>query len=380
MQSARQILTGFPHDWYRQMRATNPVYFEPRFHIWYVFRYEDALRVLNDPATFSSETGQPSILGMDPPRHNLLRNLISRAFTPRIVAQLEGKITEITNELLDAAIARGQMDVIRDLAYPLPATIIAELLGVPSQEREMFIRWSNIITAGQRFGQGQTADDEGRKQTDREFREYFAIKLEEHRRQPDDDLMSSLILADVDGQRLNQEELLSFCRLLLFAGYETTANLIGNAMLAFEEHPDVVEELRGNPELMPGAIEEILRCYGSVIGAVRHVTTDTHIGKQALKRGDRLIVRADSANYDEEQFHDPERFNIRRMPNRHISFGHGLHYCLGAPLARLEGRIALNLFLQRLRNVRRNEDQPLEGVRSFFLLGLTSYPIIFTAR
>jgi cytochrome P450 family 109 len=381
MQSARQLLTGFPHDWYRQMRATNPVYFEPRFHIWYVFRYEDALRVLNDPATFSSETGQPSILGMDPPLHNLLRNLISRAFTPRIVAQLEGKITEVTNELLNAAIARGEMDVIRDLAYPLPATIIAELLGVPSQEREMFIRWSNVITAGQRFGPRQMADEEEeRKQTDREFREYFTIKLEEHRRQPDDDLMSSLILADVDGQRLNQEELLSFCRLLLFAGYETTANLIGNAMLAFEEHPDVVEELRGNPELMPGAIEEILRCYSSVIGAVRHVTTDTHIGKQALKRGDRLIVRADSANYDEEQFRDPERFNIRRMPNRHISFGHGLHYCLGAPLARLEGRIALNLFLQRLHNVRRNEDQPLEGIRSFFLLGLTSYPITFTAR
>jgi cytochrome P450 family 109 len=192
--------------------------------------------------------------------------------------------------------------------------------------------------------------------------------------------MSSLILADVDGQRLNQEELLSFCRLLLFAGYETTANLIGNAMLAFEEHPDVVEELRGNPELMPGAIEEILRCYGSVIGAVRVITMDTHIGKQMLKRGDRVIVRADSANYDEEQFHDPERFNIRRIPNRHLSFGHGLHYCLGAPLARLEGQIALNLFLQRLQNVRRNEDRPLEGVRSFFLLGLTSYPITFTVK
>lgn len=376
MQASRQILTGFPHEWYRQMRATQPVYFESRFHIWYVFRYNDALRVLTDPATFSSETGQPGILGMDPPRHNLLRSLISWAFTPRIIAQLEGKITEVANALLDDAIAQGQMDVIRDFAYPLPATIIAELLGVPFQEREMFIRWSNIITAGQRFGTSQDDNhEEVRQRAEQEFREYFTDKLKEHRRQLDDDLMSLLILAEVDGQRLDQEEVLSFCRLLLFAGYETTANLIGNAMLAFAEHPDAVEELRGNPELMSGAVEEILRCYPSIIGALRLVTSNTHIGAQQLKDGDRVIVRVDSANYDEEQFSEPERFLIRRSPNRHLSFGHGLHFCLGAPLARLEGRIALNLFLQRLQGVQRNEDQPLEGIRSFFLLGLTSYPI-----
>jgi cytochrome P450 len=379
MQSGRQILTSFPQEWYRQMRATEPVYFEPRIRHWYIFRYDDALRVLTDPATFSSETGQPGILGMDPPRHNLLRNLVSLAFTPRVVAQLEPKITEVANSLLDAAIEQGEMDVIRDLAYPLPATIIAELLGVPAQERAMFIRWSNIISSGQHQGESVLNNAEERQQAEQDFREYLTRKLEERRRQLGDDLMSHLILAEVDGQRLYPEELLSFCYLLLFAGYETTANLIGNAMLAFEEHPDEAEELRDNPELMPGAIEEILRCYAPVIGAIRVVDSDVRIRKQALKRGDQVIVRVDSANYDEAQFSSPEHFVIRRSPNRHLSFGHGIHYCLGAPLARLEGRIALNLFLQRLRDVRRNEDRPLEGIHSPFLLGLTSYPITFKA-
>src|SRR5581483_9744200 len=168
MQSGRQILTGSPQEWYRQMRATEPVYFEPRIGHWYVFRYNDALRVLTDPATFSSETGQPGILGMDPPRHNLLRSLISWAFTPRIIAQLEGKITEVANALLDDAIAQGKMDVIRDFAYPLPATIIAELLGVPFQEREMFIRWSNIITNGQLLPSSQMSNVEARKQAEKD--------------------------------------------------------------------------------------------------------------------------------------------------------------------------------------------------------------------
>lgn len=379
MQSGRQILTGFPQEWYRQMRATEPVYFEPRIGHWYVFRYDDALRVLTDPATFSSETRQPGILGMDPPRHNLLRNLVSLAFTPRVVAQMEPKITEVANSLLDAAIERGEMDVVRDFAYPLPATIIAELLGVPSQERAMFIRWSNIISSSQFLASSPVSNAEARRQAEKDFQEYLARKLEERRHQLDDGLMSRLILAEVDGQRLYPEELLSFCYLLLFAGYETTANLIGNSMLAFEEHPDETEEVRLNPELMPNAIEEILRCYAPVIGAVRVVENNVTIRKQTLKRGDRVIVRVDSANYDEAQFTSPEHFMIRRSPNRHLSFGHGIHYCVGAPLARLEGRIALNLFLQRLRNVHRNEDRPLEGLRSSFLLGLTSYPITFKA-
>jgi cytochrome P450 len=243
----------------------------------------------------------------------------------------------------------------------------------------MFIGWSNVISSGQRSGASVVNNEEARRQAEQEFREYLTRKLEERRRQLDDGLMSRLILAEVDGQQLYQEELLSFCYLLLFAGYETTANLIGNAMLAFEEHPDETEELRDNPELMPGAIEEILRCYAPVIGAIRLVENDVQIRKQALKRGDRVIVRVDSANYDEAQFTTPEHFMIRRSPNRHLSFGHGIHYCLGAPLARLEGRIALNLFLQRLRDVRRNEDRPLERIHSPFLLGLSSYPITFKA-
>jgi cytochrome P450 len=348
-------LLGIPLAWYRQMRDTAPVSYDSRMGIWQVFRYDDALHVLSDPVTFSSEPAPgskqprlPSILGMDEPRHHRLRAIVARAFTPRSVAELAPRITEITNSLLDAVLPQGQMDVIRDLAYPLPITVIAELLGVPPQERDTFRAWSTRLVSGP-----PNATRAGQEQAEiaLTLRRYLARKLEEHRQQPREDLMSRLLEAEVDGEKLSEEELLDFCQLLLIAGYETTANLIGNAMVCFEDHPEVVEELRRSPELMSSAVEEILRCYPSVSGAIRLTTTETMLGGQAIGKQQVVAIHIASANYDERQFPDPDHFLIRRNPNRHLSFGSGIHFCLGAPLARLEATIALQILLERFQQI-----------------------------
>src|SRR5579875_336205 len=286
MTSQASTLLGIPLEWYRQMRQGNPVYFDPRFRFWQVFRYDDAIRVLTDPATFSSEPAPgsrqprlPSILGMDEPRHRKLRNIVSTVFTPRALTQLTPFITDVTNKLLDAAVERGEMDVVQDLAYPLPITVIATMLGVPPDDRAMFQDWSTRLVTGPRHA---TTSTEEQAKVAMTLRNYFTVRLNDHRQHSHDDLMTRLIEAEVDGERLSQEELLDFCQLLLIAGYETTANLIGNAMVAFEDHPEAVEELRHNPELMSSAVEEILRCYPSVSGAARLTTMATMLGGQAI--------------------------------------------------------------------------------------------------
>src|SRR5437899_966784 len=248
-----------PFDWYRSMRATQPVFKHPEWSGWQVFRYADVTRVLSEYATFSSasfdDQSDPlgsSILQMDPPRHRQLRNLVSQAFTPRMVAQLEPRITAITNELLDHITAAGEMDVVRDLAYPLPVTVIAELLGIPAELREDFKRWSDAFVAGD-----QGLSEEERSALFQEVQSmygYFTQVLEERRQHPQNDLVSALLAASVDGQRLSTVELLGFCGLLLVAGNETTTNLLGNMILCFDEHPDVVDRLRANRALVPGAI------------------------------------------------------------------------------------------------------------------------------
>jgi cytochrome P450 len=384
MTNNASTLLHIPLEWYRQMRDTAPVSYDPHRGIWQVFRYDDALHVLNDPATFSSEPvagsrqpRQPSILGMDEPRHHRLRSIVARAFTPRSVAELAPRITEITNGLLDAVLSRGEMDVIADLAYPLPITVIAALLGVPSEERDTFRAWSTRLVSGPR---NATHARQEQAEVARTLRHYLAQKLEEHRNAPREDLMSRLLEAEVDGEKLSEEELLDFCQLLLIAGYETTANLIGNALVCFEDHPEAVEELRHHPELMSSAVEEILRCYPSVSGAARLATTATVLGGQAIDQHQTLIIHIASANYDERQFPDPDHFLIRRNPNRHLSFGSGIHFCLGAPLARLEATIALQILLERFQQIERIPGAPVRAIQTFFTFGVEQFPVTFKAR
>ncbi len=364
-----------PFPWYRSMREAHPVYYQPQYQFWQVFCYDDVLRVLSDYTSFSSVFGGggqrqdplgSSLISMDPPRHRQLRNLVTQAFTPRSVAQLSGRITAIVNELFNQVAAQGHMDVIDDLAYPLPVIVIAEMLGIPQEDRERFKAWSDAVV-------GATYPEGGDPQA--EMSEYFLDMIQQRSRERKDDLISALLDAQIDGQHLNQRELLGFCILLLVAGNETTTNLIGNAILCFDEHPEVMEQLRAEPELVPGAIEEVLRYRSPVQFMYRRAAADITIRDQVIRTGQMVLAWIGSANRDEAQFPDPDYFDIRRAPNRHIAFGHGIHFCLGAPLARLEAKIALTMLLERFQDIKRVPGVQLEPTGSNIVFGVKHLPI-----
>jgi cytochrome P450 len=345
-----------PFGWYALMREARPVSRDPRWGSWGVFDYDGVQRVLSDHQAFSSEYGDLSLLNTDPPRHRQLRNLVTEAFTPRTVEALRPRITQIVTQLLDQVAQRGQMDVIADFAVPLPVTVIAELLGIPLERREQFKRWSDAFVTG---GTAEMNDDDAR----REMSSFFADLMEVRRRSPGEDLISALLAARIDGESLDRRALLSFCILLLVAGNETTTNLIGNAVLCLGEHPDAQAELRDNPELVASAVEEVLRYRPPVHSMFRVAKAEVRLGDQTIPAGDMVVAWIGSANRDPRQFPDADRFDIHRSPNRHLGFGHGIHFCLGAPLARLEGTIALAALVRRLGplQVDRSELEPLRG-------------------
>jgi cytochrome P450 len=368
-----------PFPWFRSMRQNAPVTFNEQYGSWSVFKYDDVQRVLSDHATFSSQAysgdNQPigrSIINIDPPRHRQLRALVSLAFTPRAVARLEERITAVTNELLDAVEAREEMDVIDDLAGPLPTTIIAEMLGIPIEDRDKFKLWTNQLIGSAPFEPGANPQ--------RMMVNYYRQVFEARRREPRDDLVSALLAAQVDGEYLSEQDLLGFCILLLLAGNETTTTLLGNAFQTFDEHPEAMEELRAAPPLIPGAIEEVLRYRSPVRLLLRETLREVELGGQTIPAGTNVVTWLASANRDEEQFPDPDTFDIRRTPNRHLAFGHGIHFCLGAPLARLEARIAIETMLARWTDIRRANHDPLEPLGSFVLLGLRHLPVVFRQR
>jgi len=371
------VLNPFPR--YRIMREKQPVFFQPEYRFWQVFRYDDVQRVLSDYTSFSSGFGggqgrdplSASLISMDPPRHRQLRNLVTQAFTPRSVAQLSERITAIVNTLLDQVMAMGHMDIIDDLAYPLPVIVIAEMLGIPKEDRDRFKVWSDAVV-------GASYPEGGNPQA--EMSMYFLNMIQQRSREPQDDLITALLNAQIDGQHLNQRELLGFCILLLVAGNETTTNLIGNALLCFDEHPEVMEQLRAEPALITGAIEEVLRYRSPVQYMYRRAVADVAIADQEIRTGQMVLAWIGSANRDESQFPDPDRFDIRRTPNRHIAFGHGIHFCLGAPLARLEAKIALTLLLERFHEIKRVRDIALEATGSDLVFGVKHLPITFRYR
>ncbi len=355
-----------PFPFYRLMRESQPVFYNQQRERWFVFRYAEVEQVLNNTAVFSSarQPAQTNLLNMDPPQHRRFRALVTQAFTPRAVAQLADRIVQIVTTLLDNVAPGGMIDVIDHLAYPLPVIVIAELLGIPQEDRTLFKAWSDEVI-------------ESMENQNEQMNDYFLRVIEARRKHPQNDLISVLLNAQIDGQHLTPSELLGFCILLLVAGNETTTNLIGNALLCFDEHPDVLQHLRAEPEAIPTAIEEVLRYRSPIQCTARIALRNIELGDQQIQAGQRVVAMIGSANRDEAQFPDPERFDISRTPNRHLAFGHGIHFCLGAPLARLEAKIAISLLLQRFHELRRVDDGPLEPIESPLVSGVKHLPMTF---
>jgi len=386
------------------MRQERPIFYDEHINCWQLFRYEDILRVITDYHTFSSDRKRvfakdqaaihSSPVSNDPPRHRQVRDIVNHAFTVRMVEQLVPQITEITNELLNKVIPTGEIDIIKDLAHPLPAIVMADLLGIPEDARERLKQWTEILIARDYhdtvdYLKTQSLSDsqvdiphalsirpiKDAMQGMQEVDAYLMRLLEERKRQPHNDLISRLLTTEVGGQRLTDTELIGFCVFLLIASNQITAHLIGNAMHCFIEHPAIQKRLRQQPSLMRDAIEEVLRYHPPVKSMIRIATTDTNIGEYGIQKDQVLILWLASANHDEQFFQNPECFDIQREPNQHIAFGHNIHYCLGAPLARLEARIALNTILAQLPDIRRKGDKPLEPIWSGTVFGVKSLPI-----
>ncbi len=360
-----------PHPIYRRLRAETPVtrILDPyrKFPFWLITRYGDCVDVMRDPrlskdiTKFSAEeqahfqvSDELAMLGKhmlsaDPPDHTRLRSLVAKAFTPNIVEGMRGRIAAIAEGLVDAVQSRGEMDLVSDFSYPLPVTVIAELLGVPASDQDNFRRWTSTL-----FTPVTTPDQmENLRATGFEFFQYFMALIERRRVEPSGDLVSGLVTAEEGGDRLSTQELVGMLFLLLVAGHETTVNLITNGMLALMEHPSARERLASDPSLLESAVEEMLRYCGPVeTTTYRFALEDLEMRGQTIRRGDLVVAALLSADRDESRFPDPDRFDIGRKPNKHIALGYGIHFCLGAPLARLEAAIAVETLLRRLPNLR----------------------------
>ncbi len=357
--------------WYRTMRDTDPVSHDSKTGAWNVFRYQDVATILSDHQTFSSNLSdlmpeasnliEGNVLRMDPPRHHRLRSLVSKAFSPTAIAQMEPRIAELTNDLLDETRGRSTIELVSDLSYPLPVTVIAEMLGVPAEDRPRFRKWADALLTR------DSPDPLDRAQLRRvqaqlgNFYGYLQEHVAERRARPGRDLLTNLVDADIDGERLSDREIVGFATVLLLAGHITTTALLGNAVRCLDEHPDAQAALRADPGAIALAIEEVLRYRSPFALLVRATTAETVLGCKVIPPRQLVMAWLLSANHDERQFENPDEFVIDRQPNVHLGFGRGIHFCLGAPLARLESRVALGIMIRRYSRVRVDPSYRLEG-------------------
>jgi cytochrome P450 len=371
-----------PYPIYAGFRARSPLVREPRSGLWLAFDYDGVHRLLSDTGAFSSRSGPADwMIFQDPPRHTELRALVSQAFTPKSIAGLEPRIRELSRGLLDRVVARGAMDLAEDFAVPLPMLVIGEMLGIPPEDRARFKRWNDAIVAvSYVFG----ADAAAAKAVMAEFRavtgemgEYLAALLSQRRQAPRDDLLSRLAVAEVDGERLTHADILGFFQLLLLAGSETTTNLINNAVLCFVAHRDQLERVERDRTLLASAVEEVLRFRSPLQWMFRIAVRDVELHGQTVAARSTLLAMIGSANRDPVAFADAERFDVGREPNPHLAFGHGVHFCMGAPLARLEARVALGDLLDRVKGVELASDRPWEPRRGLHVHGPTRLPVRF---
>lgn len=383
-----------PYPLYSRLRNEDPVHWDPFLHKWVVTRYADALAVFHH---FSANCTVPpeqlksmglsvltplaevlvrQMLFMDAPAHGRLRSLASRAFTPRRVEGLRVKIQSITDKLLDAVQANGHMDVIADLAYPLPAMVNAEMLGLPPADWKQLTEWSGVFA--EVLGNFQYNPDRVRQVLCnlKDMSAYFLTEVRKCQQHPREGLISALVAAEVDGDRLTEEEVVANAILIMVGGQETTTNLIGNGLLALLRHPDQLEQLRADLSLMPSAVEELLRYECPSQQTTRLAPVDMELGGKLIRKGQTVIVVMGAASRDPERFPDPDRLDICRQENRHAAFGWGSHFCFGAPLGRLEGQIAFSSILRRMPHLRL-EPGPLTWRENLGLRGLTALPVSF---
>jgi cytochrome P450 len=376
-----------PYPAYRAMRERGRIQRTTAGH-WLATGYDEVSRLLTDQR-FGEAAGRggrirlsrtrregpqrllgrvDTMLSVDPPEHTRLRGLVSKAFTPRSVQKMRPRIQQIVNELLERIDGRGEFDLVAELAWPLPVIVITEMLGIPREDRERFKRWSDAMVAT--LGGDYSALEEARRSNE-ELVEYVSRVIAERRKEPRDDLISRLVAAEERGQTLSEDEMLGTVALLLVAGNETTTHLISNGMLVLLRNPDQLARLRADPSLLPSAVDELLRYTGPVHTTRRVAKTDASLGGADIKRGEVVIGLLAAANRDPDKYPDPDRLDVARNPTDHLAFGDGIHFCLGAALARLEGQVTIGTLLERFPNLRLLDDEPTWG-GTFAIRGVTS--------
>ncbi|MGE6591018.1 cytochrome P450 family protein [Bacillus mycoides] len=385
------------YEIYKESRKVQPILFVNQIEIgkeWLITRYEDALPLLKDNRlkkdqanVFPQDTKNMHLsvdnsdhltthmLNSDPPNHSRLRSLVQKAFTPKMISQLDGRIQRIADDLISEIERKGTLNLVDDYSFPLPIIVISEMLGIPKEDQAKFRIWSHAVIASP-----ETPEEikETEKQLS-EFITYLQYIVDVKRKNPKEDLVSALILAENEGHKLSARELYSMIMLLIVAGHETTVNLITNTVLALLENPKQLQLLKENPELIDSAIEEGLRYYSPVeVTTARWAAEPFQIHEQTIQKGDMVIIALASANRDETVFENPEVFDIMRENNRHIAFGHGSHFCLGAPLARLEAKIAITALFKRMPSLQiKGEREKINWQGNYLMRSLEELPLSF---
>jgi pimeloyl-[acyl-carrier protein] synthase len=383
-----------PYPLYERLRTEAPVYWDPYLHAWVVTRYADVITVLHHFSANRTPTPEQlaaiglaelapvaqvmvkQMLFMDAPDHTRLRGLASMAFTPARVEALRSHIREILDDLLGPLLVAGRMDVIADLAAPLPAIVTAEMMGVPTADADQLKEWSADFA--EVLGNFQHNPDHASRTLKcvEEMTSYFREAIQSQREQPRDGLINALLTAEIDGDRLTEEEIIANCIVTMVGGQETTTNLIGNGMLTLLRHPDELERLRNDLTLIPSAVEELLRYESPSQHTARICPEDTELGGKKIRKGQAVIAVMGAGNRDPERFPDPDRLDLGRTDNRHLAFGWASHFCFGAPLARIEGQLVFEAIARRMTNLKL-EPGPLVWRDNLGLRGLTSLPVTF---
>ncbi len=386
-----------PYPYYEMLRANMPVYFWEDWGMWFLSRYDDNVAALKDARLGHEilkvmtreelgwapeppeevmplvQTQRSWMLFKDPPDHARLRTLVHKAFTPHMVERLRARAQAITDHLIDAALANGGMDLVTDLALPLPVTVIAEMLGVPPGDQMVFRSWSNDLAGTLELTESQEVYQRGAQATI-EFSAYIRDLIAARRKQPQEDLISALVAAEAEHDKLTEDEMVSMGIQLLVAGNETTVNLIGSGTLALLRHPDQWAKLKADPTLVKSAVEELLRFDGPVQLTGRWVMEDMEFAGQTFHKGQQVATLLGAANRDPSRFANPSELDITRDPNPHIAFGNGIHFCLGAPLARLEAQIAFATLARRLPDMQLADENP-PYKQTYVVRGLAHLPV-----